>query len=343
MIHITGKGLFMKKILLDAEKPFYKANLHCHSTFSDGAKTPEELKQMYMEHGYSVIAYTDHDVFIGHNELTDDRFLALNGFEIEIDEGGKPWVEAKTCHICLVALEPENLNIVCYHRTKYITGSNSVYRPLIRVDETQPDFERIYTPECINTVFAEGRKHGFFVTYNHPAWSLETLEQYGAYHGMNAMEICNYGCVESGYPDYNEKEYDELLRGGEKIFCIATDDNHNRRQDSFGGFTMINADRLEYRTITSALEAGTFYASQGPEIYELWYEDGKIGIKCSDAVSVALNTGVRRTGIAYATEKHALNEAVFDVKDTDVYVRLTVTDASGKHANTNAYFLEDLK
>ena len=34
----------MKRWLLPEEGSFYKANLHCHSTYSDGQLTPEELK-----------------------------------------------------------------------------------------------------------------------------------------------------------------------------------------------------------------------------------------------------------------------------------------------------------
>ena len=79
----------MKKYLLPKEGNFYKANLHCHSTVSDGKWTVEEIKKNYMEKGYSIIAYTDHDVLIPHYELNDENFLALNGVELEFDEGGK--------------------------------------------------------------------------------------------------------------------------------------------------------------------------------------------------------------------------------------------------------------
>lgn len=327
----------MKKLLLDKNMPYYKANLHCHSTISDGTKTPEELKEMYVQQGYSVIAYTDHDVLLDHSDLTDDRFLALNGYEMEICSA------TKVCHLCYIALEPDNLTQVCYHREDYFFGNAPKYKKYLKYDESKPDFIREYTSECINTMISEGRKNGFFVTYNHPAWSLETLKEYGAYRGMNAMEICNYGCLEAGYPDYNEKEYDDMLRGGQKIFCISTDDNHNYRKDSFGGFTVINADKLAYRSITNALEMGNFYASQGPEIHELWYEDGKIGIECSPAACIRLNTGIRRCETAYAeNSEKPVTSAIFSVKDIDNYVRITVTDFSGKHANTNAYFVEDL-
>lgn len=331
----------MKKILLDGAKPYFKANLHCHSTLSDGTKTPEELKQMYLKEGYSAIAYTDHDILLDHSDLCDDNFVALNGLEMEINEEERPWVETRTCHLCFVALKQDNLTQFCYHRSQYLFGNAKNHRDELKFDETKPDFVRSYTPECINEIIAEGRKNGFFVTYNHPSWSLETLDRYGKYKGMNAMEICNYGCLEAGYDDYNEKEYDEMLRGGERIFCISADDNHNYRSDSFGGFTMINADKLDYETLTSALERGDIYASQGPLIKELVYEDGKLTVECSEAVKITLNTGVRRTEVAYATDA-GLTGAKFEVKDTDRYVRVTVTDKEGKHANTRAYFVDEL-
>lgn len=334
----------MKKILLDSNKSYYKANLHCHTVCSDGKLTPQEVKDIYVREGYSVVAYTDHNVMVGHSDLSDDKFLALNGYEMNIDEETeeKSWEESRTCHLCYIALEPDNLTQVCYHREKYFYGGAADYKDQLKYDESQPDYERYYTTECINDMIAQGRDNGFFVTYNHPAWSLETLNEYGKYTGMNAMEICNYGCVECGYPDYNEKEYDEILRNGEKIYCVGGDDNHNHRSDSFGAFTVINADKLEYRTITKALEEGKFYASQGPAIYDVWYEDGKIGINCSDAAKIVLNTGVRRAEIRYNEDGAPVNNALFDVKKGDKYVRITVTDACGKHANTSAYFVEDL-
>lgn len=42
--------------LLDEDLNRYKANLHCHTTVSDGRLTPEAVKKLYKENGYSVIA-----------------------------------------------------------------------------------------------------------------------------------------------------------------------------------------------------------------------------------------------------------------------------------------------
>ena len=76
----------MKKYLLPNQGNFYKSNLHVHTTISDGLFTPEEVKQGYKEHGYSVVAFTDHEVFVPHNDLTDDEFIAINSVELSIND-----------------------------------------------------------------------------------------------------------------------------------------------------------------------------------------------------------------------------------------------------------------
>ena len=113
----------MKKYLLPKEGNFYKANLHSHSTISDGTLTPEELKQLYQTQGYSIFAYTDHDVFIPHHELSDETFLALAGFEAEFFiERGNP--AKKTCHICFIAKSPDMDIQPCYNEKDIIIGNS---------------------------------------------------------------------------------------------------------------------------------------------------------------------------------------------------------------------------
>ena len=43
------------KVFISKDKKQFKANLHCHSTISDGKLTPEELKEAYKAQGYSVL------------------------------------------------------------------------------------------------------------------------------------------------------------------------------------------------------------------------------------------------------------------------------------------------
>ena len=337
----------MKTYLLPKNGTFYKANLHSHTTISDGTFTPQELKDLYKSNGYSVLAYTDHDIFLPHHELTDEGFLALAGFEAEFFIERKNPTK-KTCHICFIAKNADMERQPCWNAKDAIIGNAPDYIEKVKFDPDEPPFERVYDPKCISTMMKRAREAGFFVTYNHPTWSQENYEQYSKYENMHAMEIFNNDCQILGYQSYAPGIYEDMLRLGKKIFAIATDDNHNKHPrddakfDSFGGFTMIKADSLQYETITDALFAGNFYASQGPEIYDLYLEDGKIHVTCSDANMILLNTAYRTAQSVYAKPGEVLNEAVFDYEEGDVYLRITVRDANGKYADTNAYFLEDI-
>ena len=338
----------MKKYLLPKEGNFYKANLHCHTNLSDGAKSPEEIKEIYKSKGYSIVAYTDHDVFIGHQELTDDLFLALNGFEVEIDEEvGIPF-DYKTCHICFIACTPDNLIHPLWHRSKYLSGNAEKYSHMVKYDQSKPDYERHYSPQIVNDMIKTGRENDFFITYNHPTWSLENYADYMSYDGMHAMEMFNGVCLVAGYEDYNPRVYDDMLRGGKKLFCIGGDDNHNKRDehsrysDCGVAYTMIKAQTLEYSSIIKALQRGDFYASIGPHIHELYVQDGKVFIKCSEADRIILNCANRRAAVVYSENDIPLTEASFDVYEDCGYFRLTVVDKEGKRACTNAYFIEDL-
>lgn len=336
----------MRKYLLSQNGNFYKANLHCHTTISDGRKTPEEVKEIYKRHGYSVVAYTDHNVMIPHPELRDDDFLPLIGVEININSDIYPRKDGKTCHICLISLDDGNPRQVCFTQS-YLKNSTLENAPRVNHDPDAPDFERVYTPECVNEAIRLGRENRFFVTYNHPSWSREDYGDYMKYHGMNAMEIVNYGCIVEGYNDYNDRVYDDMLRGGERIGCIAADDNHNKHPegdshfDSCGGWTMIKAEKLEYSAITSALEAGNYYASMGPEIKELWYEDGNVHVETSPAARINLLCGVRRGGHAEILGE-TITSADFTLKPDVDWFRIDVIDEKGYHANSIAYFVDEL-
>ena len=333
----------MRRYLLPQEGNFYKANLHCHSTVSDGRWTPEEIKENYKSHGYSVVAFTDHDVFITHNELADEGFLPLNGYELAFAQESVQGKSSKVCHVCFVSLKKDKKIQSIFYNCRFLEKNKDI----ACLDAEREPIERLYSTEFISEIMRMGAEDGFFVTYNHPVWSLETINEYCNYHGMHAMEIVNYGCVVEGYDDRNANIYDQMLRGGENIYCVATDDNHNRypiehpRNHSFGGFTMIKAEGLKYEDIANALLNGNFYASEGPEIYELYFEENKVYIKTSDAVRIVMTTANRRYKVATADKDgETINESSFEITaELGDYVRFTVVDKNGKEAYTNAYFL----
>lgn len=85
---------------------YYKANLHCHTTLSDGRFTPEETKAAYQKMGYSIIAFSDHRKYAWHKELDDGNFLSLAALEFDLTEQGRDWPLSKTYHLNLFDTDP---------------------------------------------------------------------------------------------------------------------------------------------------------------------------------------------------------------------------------------------
>ncbi|MBQ0126240.1 MAG: PHP domain-containing protein, partial [Clostridiales bacterium] len=290
----------MKKFIISENGNFYKANLHCHSSdCSDGTFSLAELKKFYKEHGYSAVAFTDHNVLVDHSDMSDESFIALTGTEINIECKSDP-VGAQRCyHLNLIAKDPHNDSLVCFN-PEYIRRQNSIEYAKTQKYVGTPDFLREYSVECANKIIDEANKNGFLVNYNHPRWSLQTWEDYHGLRGLFGMEVYNGDCYrQCGRQDVNEDIYDDFLRHGVDIAPIAADDNHNQKPighpkfDSATGWVMIKADKLDYKSLTSSLEARNFYASNGPEIKSCYIEDGYIHVETSPCEFIRINSQLR--------------------------------------------------
>lgn len=319
-----------KKIyLLSNEGNFYKANLHSHTTFSDGTLTPEQAKEVYKKEGYSIIAFTDHRIYKNHSYLNDEKFLAIAAYEIDINEEGKQWPTTKTYHINLYDTNP-NENIELKEKT-----------PLPEQD--YGNFEKL------NKYIKYMKDLGFIACYNHPFWSLQDYDDMKGLKGFWGMEIYNYGCEHDGLYGYNPQSYDEMLRLGNKLYCVSTDDNHNREPfdsplcDSFGGFTMIKAESLTYENIINSLLNGNFYSSMGPEIKELYIENNTLYIKTSPVEKIFVIMKGRDCYKKLAKKGETITDASFKLNGNEGFIRLSIRDEKGLYASSNAYFLEDLK
>ncbi len=341
--------------LLPSTGRFYKANLHTHTNISDGRFTPEEIKALFLAHGYSVVAFTDHDVMVPHTDLSDEDFLALTSYEVETngDAPGGCWSAAKTYHLNFYAKNPLETNYVCPNPA-YCFGN----APRYVQDYYKGDYVRRYSVEGQNEMIAEARRLGYLVSYNHPDWSLQHHEDYAGLEGFTALEVYNTGCVVEGYHlDAGDHVLDEFLCMGKRVYPVATDDCHGDH-DMFGGWVRFKAPALTYDDIMTAYERGDFYASWGPEIESLSLEDGILKLTCTPGPSGAPVTAIMvRTGIRWVRmiqNNAGLDGAAFDLNAyfaeiahaglTDkAYFRVVLTDARGNRALTRGYFLDELE
>ena len=165
----------MRIYLINPTKKWCKANLHCHSTHSDGSLTPEEIKKVYMEHGYQIIAYTDHEMIFDNSELTDDNFVAITSAEYSVYDKDTPanstyvdkdakevsWRDVNTIHLCMFSKDPHNTmhfatseeNISPYMIDKYATYAHSKMK--------YDGYTRKFTPESIQETIDRANKAGF--------------------------------------------------------------------------------------------------------------------------------------------------------------------------------------
>ncbi len=100
---------------------------------------------------------------------------------------------------------------------------------------------------------------------------------------------------------------------------------------------MIHAEELTYEAITAALLKGSFYSSMGPEIKELYVEDGKLFIKTSPVEKIYVATEGRNCYRTAAAPGETITEACFELTGKEGYIRIDCQDGRGLHANTNAY------
>ena len=316
------------RALLPAAGRFYKANLHCHTVLSDGRWTKEQVKAEYQRRGYSIVAFTDHRHYGWHPELMDDGFVPLAAYEADLNEPFPPSGSFQ--------------RVRTYHLNFYDTD------PVARggFEAVQPP-QRYGDMEALNVFIARMNGDGFLCCYNHPYWSLQNCTDYQGLQGVFAMEIYNHGCELDGLYGYAPQAYDEMLRAGQKLFCVATDDNHDvyapgdPRCDSFGGFTMFKLEKLTYASVIEALKKGDFYASTGPELQELYIRDGALCVRCSPVEKIYVVTSGRRCLMKLAAPGETLTEAVFPLNGDEGYVRVDCRDGQGRHAYSNAYWLDE--
>lgn len=333
------------KILIDGNGKFYKACLHTHTTCSDGLMTPQEVKERYLSRGYSAVAFTDHEILYDHSDLTDENFVAINGYEVATnnDRSPDPLLRHQSAHFNFIAKDPSNLTQIAYNRD-YDWCHTDAQRDEAETRSVMSGYERGHNLSDFNMLSALANENGFLVVYNHPAWSLHTALDWSGLRGLFAVETYNAGSVYGGYTE-TRAAYDDLLtellreaksenKPSAPLRTVFTDDTHERLFDD-AGYVMIQADRLTYSDLISALEKGRFYSSTRPEFYDLRINGNVLAGRCSPVKSVCV-IGPARDKIRI--DGNIENFAIPLKGGFNDYFRVEITDENGYVAATNAYY-----
>ncbi|MBR2977285.1 MAG: hypothetical protein IKC50_03305 [Oscillospiraceae bacterium] len=284
-----------------------KVALHNHSEMSDGKRPPDEIARIYEEAGYDALTFTEHWFWnpVGHYKT----MTILSGAEYNI--GGKNAMDG------------------VYH----ITAIGCTSSPRIgKKDSPQKIAAAIH------------RANGIAILA-HPAWSLNDPAKVAAMKGFDAVEIYN---TTSGVHHNCRADascfVDQLACRGRRLPLVAVDDAHWYTSDHTRSWICVESDSNRSDALITAIRAGKFYASQGPEIH-LRREGNRIVLDCTPAVEILFYSNVVYVcGRAVRGEDltHAEYEIVPDTKDEkgktiagDRFVRAEVVDAQGNRAWSN--------
>lgn len=340
----------MKRILISNDQKQYKANLHCHTTVSDGHLTPEEAREAYRRAGYDILAITDHEVPRSYVHMSTPDFLMLTGYEAYIRRNANYVFDPydTEVHLNLFARDPLNETVICYNKVsnKFFPKNNIDPNAMRRAGSERP---REYTAAYVNEFIRTAVENGYLVSYNHPVWSMEDEERILSYENIFSLEIENYGSYLGNHMEYSGALYDKILRQRRRVFCHGGDDNHNSHPfgdpacDSFGAWTMILAKELTYDAVIAAMERGDMYASTGPVIQSLSVEDDTVRVECSPAKQIILFTGSKAPKFIIAEDGKSVSSAVLSLDAVAPYFRVAVIDEQGHTATTRGFFREEYR
>lgn len=284
------------------ERPgqWYKANLHTHTTTSDGDLSPQERAQQYRDGGYDVLAITDHRKTNDLAGLSGDGFLVVSGMEAH--------------PACPGSADPYHL--VCLnvpHGFSVPEGSDA------------------------NTQIGLVKQAGGEVIVAHPYWCGHHMKYLLPLDGLIGMEVYNATCSRIGKA-FSSVHWDDLLEHGRVLPACACDDTHGGR-DTFMGWTMVRCEELTVGSVMEALRTGCYYASCGPTIGDCRMVDGTVSVQCSPATEVHFICARSSGRSLYADDRDLIQQAEFRPNLSRQYVRVEVVDHRGRHAWTNPIVL----
>ncbi len=285
------------------ENPFkcsgnwYRANLHAHTTRSDGDISPEGSAELYRKAGYDILAITDH----GHVTETSGPpgLLLLSGVEL----GGGRTMQGTWYHIVGLGVRA---------RGKLEEPANASAQDLVDLL----------------------REQGGEAFIAHPYWSGLMAQEMATIQGCFALEVYNTGCDLEVLRGYSMVQWDDLLTLGHDLGGLAVDDGHWSKKDHGLGWTMIRAEELSAEAVLEALRRGRYYASTGPEIREMKIVGEKLVVETSPVESIALVSAPELGDRKHAPKGDSITSAEFALPQAR-YCRVETIDHAGRRAWSN--------
>ena len=320
--------MIRQKAFIDADKKMLKGALHCHTTRSDGKLTPEELLSQYHANNYDFVAITDHDKYNFQNFTPELPITVIPGMEANIKfftRPGPDGISGGRRHYHIVCLGPAKEDGNGFEQDEMVY----IPKEAITTEFGPQKSSMEAVQRFLDDVYAKGN----IAFYCHPQWSCTPSRYFDGLKGLFAMEVWNTHCAITLDIDNDAPCWNDVLNTGKMIYGVAVDDCHPAR-DLGGGWVRVNAEN-NINAILEALKNGAFYASNGPEIYDFYYDADakKVVVECSPAAEVQMYRGYGMAELQ-TSEAGDLTHVEFETGNPG-WVRISVADKNGKRAWTN--------
>lgn len=284
---------------------WFKGNLHTHSNQSDGEPSPQQIVDIYSEHGYDFLSITDHNRLTEVATLDAKDLLLIPGSELN---GGRAELGQHFHMVALGVREPVPCN------------GNMPIQEIIDVSLSVSDLCWIA----------------------HPSWCSISYTDLLPLERTIGIEVYNTTCHRGIGRGESAIQWDELLARGLRPLGLAVDDAHWHYPDDLGGWVMVRASDCTQEAIIKAIGEGSFYATSGPMINNVTFAARTMTISCSPAQEVRLINPMPGTGMTTSRRGQTgpFTEVQFTVPDAWKLARIEVIDPAGRKAWSNPFYFD---
>ncbi len=286
------------------EGEWLKGNAHAHTTNSDGGFSPQQVVDIYAEREYRFLAITDHNKVTPIQDLDSRGMALITG--IEVTAGKTPLLA--DFHIVGLGLKGQ----------------------FARPDSDEPA-----------TLAAALAEQAEVCILGHPFWTMLSYADIAPLTDyIVGLEVFNTIChlVGRGTSEYM---WNLLLAHGHRVWGLAADDLHHELLQCGTGWIMAKAADDRPQTIRQALRQGLFYASSGPEIYNVEQDGEYVAVDCSpcqEVLALGMGGGPGRTS-HYMTMPRPFEHVRINLRDPNKLYRIVCIDQTGRRAWTNPFLM----
>ena len=284
--------------IIDPHLSQWKGNFHCHSTESDGQKSPQEVADFYAQARYDFLAITD------HRKITDPQTI-------------------RTSLLLIPGVELDYLVYTPHRQAVHLIGAG--------VGPQLMD-----TPGLMDTP-QQGidgiRASGGLAIFAHPTWSLNSPETLEGLRGLSAVEVYNHvsDAPWNGRRGDSSAILDLCCCDGCCLPFVCGDDAHHYDGDQCHSGLMVSAAECTQEAILDGLAQGRVYGTQGPRFTEMKMEDGVLSFRCTPVDQVIFNSNALYSKNRVISQR-GITGASYPLREMETYIRVEIADAWGRRA-----------